>query len=51
MKEGGDKWGMGLDGMREQGESGNWEGLFGVGEGTHHQTIKILTGQEYTMSP
>lgn len=28
-----------------------WEEIFGVGEGTHRQTIKILTGQEYTMSP
>ena len=28
-----------------------WEGLFGVGEGTHRQNIKILTYKEYTMSP
>ena len=32
-------------------EGGRWERLFGVGEGTNHQTIKKLTGQEYTMSP
>lgn len=28
-----------------------WEGLFGVGGGTHRQNIKILTCKEYTMSP
>ena len=50
MKEGGGNWGERKKGMGNRVRWG-WEGLFGVGVGTHHQNMKILTCKEFTMSP
>ena len=54
MKEGGEKWGKReiIFGDRVRwGWEGKWERLFGVGEGTHRQTIIKLTSKEYTIPP